>query len=142
MPRRLFETATTIALLCWAAGCHDADDRPARWGYVHGAIIVPSCTTASCHSALTAIAGINLADAEGAYTVLTGHICGQPVRPQDPPRNFVTPFSADYSQLMYQLRGADGDGRPYRDVMPPDTKLPDVEIELVARWIDEGAACD
>lgn len=54
-----------------------------------------------------------------AYTVLTGHICGEPVRPGDPPRNYVTPFSAEYSQLMYQLRGEDATGRPYRDVMPP-----------------------
>ena len=33
-------------------------------------------------------------------------------------------------------------GRPYRDVMPPDAPLPDVEVDLVARWIDEGARCD
>ncbi len=43
---------------------------------------------------------------------------------------------------MYQLRGADAEGRPYRDVMPPDTRLPAVEVELVGQWIDEGAACD
>ena len=67
---------------------------------------------------------------------------GEPSRPIDPPRNYVTPGSSDYSQLMYQLRGETADGQPYRDVMPPDTPLPDVEIELIARWIDEGAACD
>lgn len=131
-----------IVLLCAAGGCEHSADRPARWSYIHASIIVPSCTTAGCHSALTAIAGLNLTDKHGAYTVLTGHICGEPVRPQDPPRNYVTPFSADYSQLVYQLRGADADGRPYRDVMPPDMPLPDAEVELVERWIDEGAACD
>lgn len=126
------------------AGCLPAADepRPARWGYIHAAIIVPSCTTAGCHSALTSIAGINLSGDAGAYTVLTGHICGEPVRPQDPPRNYVTPFAADASTLMYQLRGADAEGRPYRDIMPPDTRLPAVEVELVGQWIDEGAACD
>jgi hypothetical protein len=127
---------------CALGACQDADDRPARWSYVHEAILVPACTTAGCHSALTAIAGVNLADREGAYTVLTGHICGEPARPGDPPRNYVTPFSAEYSQLVYQLRGEDAAGRPYRDVMPPDTPLPDVEVELVVRWIDEGAPCD
>jgi hypothetical protein len=129
-------------VLVLAMGCQDGDDQPARWGYIHTAIIAPACATAGCHSALTAIAGVNLADRVGAYTVLTGHICDEPPRPSDPPRNFVTPFSADYSQLVYQLRGADAAGRPYRDVMPPDTPLPEVEIDLVARWIDEGAACE
>lgn len=122
--------------------CLGSDDRPARWSYLHEAILVPACTTAGCHSALTAIAGVNLADREGAYAVLTGHICGEPARPGDPSRNYVTPFSAEYSQLIYQLRGEDATGRPYRDVMPPDTPLPDLEVELVARWIDAGAPCD
>jgi hypothetical protein len=125
------------------AGCLPAGDPPpATWEYVHAAIIQPSCATAGCHSALTAIAGINLASHDGGYTMLTGRICGEPTQPHDPPRNYVTPFSADYSQLMYQLRGSDGDGRVYRDVMPPDTRLPAFEIELVGAWIDAGAACE
>jgi hypothetical protein len=129
-----------MALRCWLlvmlAGCVDSSDRPARWGYVHTAILQPSCTTAGCHSKLTAIAGLDLSDRDGAYNLLTGHVCGEPIRPQDPPRNYVTPGSAEYSTLIHQLRGDN------RDVMPPDTPLPAVEIELVARWIDEGAACD
>jgi hypothetical protein len=130
---------TPIYLACVVtliAGCQTGDDRPATWSYVHNAIIQPSCTTAGCHSALTAIAGLNLADREGAYAVLTGSICGEPLLPEAPPRNYVTPGSSEYSTLIYQLRGED------RDVMPPDTPLPDIEIELVARWIDEGAACE
>ena len=127
---------------CGAGACEGIEERPARWSYVHAAILVPACTTAGCHSALTAAAGVNLTDREGAYAVLAGRICGEPMRPGDPPRNYVTPFSAEYSQLVYQLRGEDPTGRPYRDVMPPDTPLPDVEVELVARWIDEGAPCD
>ena len=125
------------------AGCLPTENGPpARWHYLHTAIIQPSCATAGCHSALTAIAGINLADAEGGYAILTGHICGQPSRPEDPPRNYVTPWSSDYSELIYQLRGVTADGRPYRNVMPRDTPLPDVEIDLIARWIDGGAPCD
>ncbi|MBA3817487.1 MAG: hypothetical protein H0X17_01220 [Deltaproteobacteria bacterium] len=118
------------------AGCVEAADRPARWSYVHAAILQPACTTAGCHSGLTAIAGLNLATADHAYNLLTGHVCGEPIGPQSPPRNFITPGSAEYSTLIHQLRGED------RDVMPPDVPLPDVEIELVARWIDQGAACD
>jgi hypothetical protein len=120
-----------VALL---AGCL-GDPPPATWEYVHAAILQPSCATAGCHSKLAAIAGIDLSSHDGGYTVLTGRICGEP--PGDSaPRNYVTPFSAEYSQLMYQLRGAG------RDAMPPDTRLPAFEIELVGAWIDDGAACE
>lgn len=131
-------------LACAAiSGCLPSEDpAPARWHYLHTAIIAPSCTTAGCHSALTAIAGLDLSDAEGAYVVLTGHLCGQAPRPQDPLRNYITPGSADYSELMYQLRGTDASGRPYRNVMPRDTRLPEVEVEQIATWIDRGAPCD
>jgi len=131
-----------LALALALAACDDAADRPATWSYVHAAILAPACTTAACHSKLTAIAAVDLSDREGAYAVLVGRVCGEPGRPQDPGRNYVTPGSAAYSQLVYQLRGEDADGRTYRDVMPPDAPLPAVEVELVERWIDDGAACD
>ena len=129
-------------LLAVTVGCQDASDRPARWSYVHAAIIQPACTTAGCHSKHAALGGLDLSDREGAYALLTGHICGEPTRPQDPGRNYVTPYAAAYSTLYYQLQGEDSDGRPVRNVMPPDVPLPEVEVELVARWIDEGALCD
>ena len=131
-----------LGLALALAACDAAADRPATWSYVHAAILAPACTTAGCHSKLTAIAGVDLADREGAYAVLVGRVCGEPSRPQDPGRNYVTPGSAAYSQLVYQLRGEDAAGRPYRAVMPPDAPLPAVEVELVERWIDDGAACD
>jgi hypothetical protein len=131
-----------LALALALAGCDDAADRPATWSYVHAAIIQPACTTAACHSKLTAIAGLALTDREGAYTVLVGRVCGEPERPQDPGRNFITPGSAVYSQLVHQLRGEDAEGRPVRAPMPPDAPLPAVEVELVERWIDAGATCD
>lgn len=113
-----------------------------RWSYLHAAVIAPACTTASCHSTLTAIAGLDLSDRQGAYTFLVGRICGSPERPEDPPRNYVVPGSAESSTLVYQLRGLDSQGRPYRDVMPPDVRLPEDEIVLVEKWIEDGARCD
>lgn len=124
------------------AGCLPHEDRPPRWDYLHATIVEPSCATAGCHSALTAIAGLNLSGREGAYTILTGQICGEPPVVGSPPRNYVTPGSSTYSTLIYQLRGVDAEGRPYRDVMPPDVPLPEVEVDLVARWIDDGALCE
>ncbi len=124
------------AVLFVALAACASEERPARWSYIHTAIIRPSCTTGGCHSALTGLAGVNLATRDGAYTILTGRICGEDVPNGSPPRNYVESFNAAGSQLIHQLRGDN------RDVMPPDTPLPDTEIELVERWIDEGAVCD
>ncbi|MGE0548349.1 MAG: hypothetical protein AB7O24_02170 [Kofleriaceae bacterium] len=139
---RFVRSLASIVAIALSCACQTVEDVPPRWRYLHAAIIQPSCTTAGCHSGLTAIAGVNLADPEGAYTVLTGRICGVPTPLQAAPRNYVTPGSAEYSQLIYQLRGVTADGLPVRSVMPPDTPLPELEIELVARWIDAGAQCE
>jgi hypothetical protein len=130
------------AVLCVAAaaglgGCtDDATDRPASWSYVHAAIIAPACATAGCHSTLAATAGLDLSSRTGAYTFLTGRVCGEPIGPGSPPRNYVEPGRPAYSQLVYQLRGI------ARAQMPPDQPLPEVEIEIIERWIEEGARCD
>ncbi len=124
-----------IAIVAIGAGCADSA-RPSRWSYIHAAIIQPACTTAGCHSAITAIAGVNLSEREGAYTILTGRLCGEPPSSIEPPRNYVTPFSPETSKLYHQLVGEN------TDLMPPDSPLPDAEIEIVARWIEEGARCD
>lgn len=136
-PRRRPPVAVSLLpLLALAGACDTADDRPAAWTYLHAAVIAPSCATAGCHSEHAAIAGVDLATRTGAYTVLTGRICDAPPTPTDPPGNFVFAGSPERSKLMYLLRGEDV------RVMPPDQPLPDVEIELVERWILEGALCD
>ena len=124
-----------VACAALLSACVEADERPARWNYVYSAILEPACTTAGCHSKLTALGGVDLSDREGAYNILTGHVCGE-ITPQSPPRNYVTPGSAEYSTLIHQLRGDN------RDVMPPDMPLPEVEIRIVSQWIDLGATCD
>ena len=125
-----------LVLVALAASCDGADDRPPSWSYLHTAVIAPSCATAGCHSKHAALAGLDLSSRTGAYTFLTGRICDEPPRPHDPPGNYVFPGSPERSQLLYLLRG------DQVDRMPPDQPLPDVEIELVERWILEGAPCD
>jgi hypothetical protein len=129
-------TPVVCALALTVAACAEADDRPARWSYLQPAIIAPGCATATCHSAASAVAGLDLSSRTGAYTFLTGRICGEPLLPGSPPRNYVDPGSPEYSQLVYQLRGIG------RTRMPPDTPLPEVEIALIERWIAEGATCE
>ncbi|MEZ4404023.1 MAG: hypothetical protein R3B06_28635 [Kofleriaceae bacterium] len=118
------------------AACADVDDRPADWGYVHAAVIAPACATVGCHSTAAAVAGLDLSSRTGAYTFLTGRICGEPLSPGSPPRSYVAPGSPGYSQVVYQLRGEG------RNRMPPDGPLPEDEIRLVERWILEGATCE
>ncbi|HTM18906.1 MAG TPA: hypothetical protein VL172_00295 [Kofleriaceae bacterium] len=124
-------------------GCVDADER-AEFTYVHSAILVPSCATSNCHSDLgssfigNAEAGLALDDRESAYMVLTGHICEGTVPPDQPlpDRNFVEPGDPEASQLVRMIRGID----TYR--MPPDTPLPEGEIQAIEEWIRRGALCD
>ena len=124
-----------IAGMC--TGCDDIDDRPASFAYIHGAIIEPNCTTSNCHSALTAQAGIALHTIDAAYLFLTGKGCDSGGLPGEPPGNFVRPGQPEVSRLIYLLRAQE-----VETPMPPDIPLPDVEIELIERWILEGAKCD
>jgi hypothetical protein len=132
-PRSLLAFAGAVLA---AGACADVDDRPTSWSYVHPAIVAPACATVGCHSAAAATAGLDLSSRTGAYTYLTGRICGEPLQAGSPPRNYVDPGSPELSQLVYQLRGRG------RARMPPDAPLPDAEITLVERWIEEGALCE
>lgn len=130
-----------IALAAFAAaalaGCSElADERPPTWSYLHAAIIKPSCTTANCHSSLSARAGIDLGDRRDAYLALVGSTCDGPALPGEPPRNFVDPGAPETSTLLYMLRAQDAVR------MPPDVALPESEVGLVEQWILEGAPCD
>lgn len=125
-----------LASLIGIAACDTAEDRPSDWAYVHTAILRPSCATAQCHSEIASQAGLDLSTPESAYLFLVGRGCDAPALPGEPERNFVHPGHPESSQLMYMLRGES------IAIMPPDVPLPDVEIEIVERWILEGAACD
>lgn len=105
--------------LLFACGAGE-DPRPARWEYVHAAIVVPSCTNAGCHTAGHQQAGVDLEDATTASALLLSE---RYVIPGDP-----------NSPLMSLLEGEE------RVRMPPDAPLPRADVELIRRWIVEGAA--
>lgn len=125
-----------VAALGALAGCVEPEERSTYWPALHATIIEPSCATAGCHSAVAAQSGLDLSTPNTAYTMLVGRICGEPDVPGQAPGNFVFPGDPSRSVLIHQLRGN------YRDRMPPDRPLPDAEITLIERWIEEGAPCD
>ena len=77
--------------------------------------------------------GISLDDYEATYTRMTGGECatgpgfGGLVIPGDP----------DNSLLMFRLRGQN-----VATQMPPDRPMPQADIDLIAKWIEEGALCN
>jgi hypothetical protein len=109
------------AFVLFAAGCGTSiDDRPVKWSYISATIIEPSCATVSCHSSVAQRAGVDLHTRDIAWSSLTnGH--------------FVFPGDSAHSELTY-LMHAQGSIR-----MPPDVPLPEVDIDLIQRWIDAGA---
>jgi hypothetical protein len=126
------------ALACAATlsgACAAIDDRPATWSYVYTTIIQPNCTSSNCHSGMAGTGGLRFENLGATYVYLTGRVCGT-ADDSAADHNFVVPYDPERSKLMYMLRGQD----TWR--MPPDVALPEVEIELVERWILEGAQCN
>jgi hypothetical protein len=139
-----------MGALLTLAGCEDRPDpRPASWEYISAAILQPSCATASCHGHATAAAGLDFSTAESGYTSLTGlwvwivdpsgeltdgcrvvdgvRVCQRRERP------IVNAYNPAQSRLVHVLRA---EGAPR---MPPDRPLPEADLQLVERWILDGA---
>jgi hypothetical protein len=118
--------ASTLILLlaAAAAGCGtETDDRPATFSYIHQAIIVPSCATAVCHSTQNHISGVDMEDRESAYDA------------------FAIVDIKELSPIYGQIGGEIEDPSTIPDAgrMPLDSPLPEADILLIGRWIDDGA---
>ncbi len=125
--------AAIAALSLSLGACGGDDDRPATFEYIHAAILAPSCATSGCHSDLAEVAGINLESFDEAYLELTGRDCDDD---DASVRRYVVGGQPEASQLMYLLLDIE-----VPLAMPPDVALPDPDIDLVERWILEGAPC-
>jgi hypothetical protein len=141
----------TVAVV-GAGGCSHVDDRPAEWDYISPAIFQPNCATTSCHSPAAAVAGLDFSTPANGYASLTRLWTWVPY-PADagPPsglncatengtlvceemeRPLVTPYDPASSRVVNMLRARDAPR------MPPDRPLPELDIELVERWILNGA---
>lgn len=108
------------AWLLLLAGCGaGVDERPARWDYLHEAIVRPSCATAGCHDENREAGGLVLEEPVGSRAQL---LSKKYVLPGDPT-----------SPLLFLLEGRE------RTLMPPDAPLPPADVALIRRWIEEGA---
>ena len=108
------------------------DNRPATLEYVQATILRPACSNAQCHSAFTNTGpeggdGYDfdpLENAQGSLSVI------------------VVPGDSRASFLFTVLTRPGGDDPTtgiYAARMPYDQPLPDADIALIARWIDDGA---
>jgi cytochrome c len=106
-----------LACLVFMACGTSEDTRPETADYIVQAVLVPYCARAGCHSASAQAKNIvfdNIPDAIGSMQPL--------IVPGDPER----------SRLVTILTDPD---KP----MPPDAPLPHADIDLIARWIANGA---
>lgn len=137
-----------ILLASTLLGC-GSSERPATWAYISPVIFQPNCATASCHSPAAAAGGLDFSDPDRGYSSLTRlwvwivdrnwagsagcapyedtTVCEKQFRP------LVTPYDPDQSRLVNMLRGRNAPR------MPPDRPLDEADIELVERWILNGA---
>jgi len=130
--------AWAIAAVATTGACGREDDRPATFTYVYETIIAPSCATIGCHNKVSQTYGLQFETKAGAYAGLTGRACNEEDDlPGEAVANYVRPGDPDRSQLISLLYGDDVPRR-----MPPDRGMSEVDIELVERWILEGAQCN
>ncbi len=121
MPRLLACIAVTLL-----GGCAtQTDTRPETADYIIEAILAPMCGRAACHSSETAAHNLAFDTIAAGKSALTGS--GK--RGQ----RLVVPGSPNQSEIVTILSDS---SKP----MPPDSPLPDADIELITRWVSDGAA--
>jgi hypothetical protein len=123
--------ALAAASVAMGVGCGGPqDDRPAQWSFISPTIIEPACATVNCHSAITHQGGVDLSNSTIGYQTLVGT---KMVTGDAGMTYYVYPGYPQYSALI-TLFNAVGSIR-----MPPDNPLPEADIQLISRWISDGA---
>ena len=130
---------TVLATVMTGACGGEEDTRDPVWGYISPAIIQPNCATSSCHSKAAAVAGLDLSTVNNGYISLVQLKLaprGTGANMFEAPRPMVSPGNPAESRVMHMLN-ADGARR-----MPPDRPLAGADVELIERWILNGAKND
>jgi hypothetical protein len=120
---RLPSSALGVALIALAACGADTDTRPETADYIIEAILAPRCGRAACHSTDTREHGY-------AFDTIAAGIAS--MKSSDHGRALVVPGSPEQSELVTVLTDSNGP-------MPPDSPLPQADIDLITRWVADGA---
>lgn len=113
-----------IAIAFGSACATGPDTRPETADYIIEAILVPYCGRGGCHSAETRAHDL-------AFDTIAGSIAA--MKTQQRGQQLVVPGSPTASRLVTVLSDSGA-------IMPPDVPLPQKDIDLIARWITDGAA--
>ncbi|MBX3159406.1 MAG: hypothetical protein KF773_25775 [Deltaproteobacteria bacterium] len=120
---RLWVLAGFFAGTAVLAACGTTDDdRPTTIEYVVSSVLAPNCANAQCHSAFRQVKGYAFDTPE--HLKASGDV-------------LVTKGEPELSSL-YLVLTPEGVAMGFPQ-MPYDQPLPNADIELVRRWIAEGA---
>lgn len=104
-----------------AMACNQTDnDRPATLPYITEAILQPNCAQDVCHSSYTMVKGYAFDTVEAARRSLPSLVS------KDEPESSLL-----YTVLVRKVKR-----------MPYDAPLPQKDIDLILRWLQENAAMD
>lgn len=106
-----------LSWLLLAACGTSPDARPETADYIVQAILVPACARAGCHSASAQAKGI-------AFDTVAHAI--------DSMQPLIVPGEPAQSRIVTILTDS---AKP----MPPDSPLPQADIDLITRWVADGA---
>jgi hypothetical protein len=122
-----------IGGLVGAAACgSDTDDRPATLDYITQTIFAPSCASAECHSAFRAQVGDVFDTPRAARRSIVEN--SLVVYPDD----VANPEASTLIQVLtIGTPSLLSRGETVR--MPYDAPMPDADVDLIRRWIGEGA---
>src|SRR5258706_12075966 len=99
------------------------DARPETADYVVEPILVPYCGRGGCHSSETRARNMAFDTIAGALAALRTNQRNQPM---------ITVGMPQKSRLFTVLSDS-------QRIMPPDVPLPQADVDLIERWITDGA---
>ena len=119
-------TCVAVALLLSLAACgSEPDTRPETLDYIAAAILAPQCAQASCHTAATRAHGLAFDTVASTEQALHSSRCKDSMPMID--------IGNAAGSCLYQVLISSS------QPMPPVFTLPDADIAVIQRWIDDGA---
>jgi hypothetical protein len=124
-----------VVLFACLAACGGVDDRPKNLEYITGAILIPTCSAAQCHSQFRQWAGDEFDTTTAARRSLIDyrHVI---------PQNSCLPYPqvCDATLIISVTKGLQSVVDPSYGIvrMPYDAPLPNVDVALIQDWIAEG----